>query len=93
VFRVRVLDARTGEMARDAMVTVRFADGVTLPLRFSGHPANGPATDEFWATSWTVPTDAVPGIVRYAIEAVAGDRTGRFEPFNVESSLLTIVAP
>src|SRR5262249_23283607 len=92
VFRARVLDPQTGEMARDATVTVRLDNGTTLPMRYTGHPANAPPTDEFWATSWTVPADASPGVVRYTVDAVEGARTGHFEPFNVESSLLTIVA-
>ena len=91
VFRVRVIDPQTGEMARDATVTVQLEDGTVLPLRFSGHPARPPQTDEFWATSWTVPEDMPPGVVRFAIEATDGPRSGRFQPFNVESSLLTIV--
>ena len=92
VFRVRVLNAQTAEMARDATVTVRLADGTVLPMRYSGHPANGPPTDEFWATSWTVPADTPPSVVRFTIEAVEGPLAGRFQPFNVESSLLTIVS-
>jgi len=91
VFRVRVLNMQTAEMARDATVTVRLADGTVLPMRFSGHPANAPPTDEFWATSWTVPTETPPGVVRFTIESMEGPLTGRFAPFNVESSLLTIV--
>ena len=91
VFRVRVLNAQTEEIARDATVTVRLADGTALPMRYSGHPANAPPTDEFWATSWTVPADTPPGVVRFTVEAVDGPLTGRFQPFNVESSLLTIV--
>jgi hypothetical protein len=91
VFRVRVIDPQTGEMARDAAVTVRLEDGTALPLRFSGHPARPPQTDEFWATSWTVPADQPPGVVRFTVEATDGPRSGWFQPFNVESSLLTIV--
>lgn len=92
VFRVRVLDSQTGEMARDAVVTVTLDNGTVLPLRFSAHPARPPQTDEFWATSWTVPDDTPEGVVRFSVEAVDGARTGRYEPFNVESSLLTIVS-
>ena len=92
VFRVRVIDAQTTEMARDAAVTVRLDNGTVLPMHFSAHPARPPQTDEFWATVWTVPEDTPPGIVRFTIDAVDGARTGSFQPFNVESSLLTIVA-
>jgi hypothetical protein len=92
VFRVRVIDAQTAEMARDAAVTVRLDNGTVLPMHFSAHPARPPQTDEFWATVWTVPEDTPAGIVRFTIDAVDGPRTGSFQPFNVESSLLTIVA-
>jgi hypothetical protein len=91
VFRVRAIDPETGEMARDATATVRLEDGTVLPMRFSGHPARPPQTDEFWATSWNVPADTPVGIVRFTIEAVDGPCSGRFEPFNLESSLLTIM--
>jgi hypothetical protein len=91
VFRVRVINAETNEMARDATVAVHLADGTVLPMRFSGHPASSSPTDEFWATSWTVPAETPPGVVRFTVEAVDGPLTGRFQPFNVESSLLTIV--
>jgi hypothetical protein len=91
VFRARVVDARTGEMAPNAEVVVRFADGTTLPMHLSGHPPRGTPTDEFWAVGWVVPDDAPMGVVRYSIEAVDGPRSVRFEPFNVETSLLTIV--
>jgi hypothetical protein len=91
VFRVRVLNTQTEETARDATVTVHLVDGTVLPMRYSGHPANAPPTDEFWATSWTVPPETPSGVVRFTIEAVDGPLMGRFLPFNVESSLLTVV--
>lgn len=92
VFRVRVVDAQTAEMARDATVTVRIDNGTVLPMRFSAHPARPPQTDEFWTAVWTVPADTPAGIVRFTVDAVDGPRTGSYQPFNVESSLLTIVA-
>jgi hypothetical protein len=91
VFRATAIDPSTGQVARDAALTVRFADGTTLPMEYGLHPGRGTPTDEFWATGWVVPDDASLGVVRYTIDAVLDARTGRFEPFNVESSLLTIV--
>ena len=95
VFRARVFDAQTGQISPTAAVTVRFADGSTVPL-FYGRPQPpphvdyGPVGEPFWANVWIVPEDAPPGIVRYTIEATAGDHVGRFIPLNVEASLLTI---
>jgi hypothetical protein len=96
VFRARVFDAQTGQVSPSAAVTVRFADGSTLPL-FYGRPQPpphldyGPVGEPFWANVWIVPEDAPLGIVRYTIEAAAGDQVVRFVPLNVEASLLTIV--
>jgi hypothetical protein len=91
VFRAKVFDAATGQVAPNATVTVRLADGTTLPLPYSGHPPGPNPTDNFWAGGWTVPADAPLGVVRYTIEATDGPRSGRFEPLNVELSMLTIV--
>jgi hypothetical protein len=96
VFRARVFDAQSGQVASTAAVTVRFADGTTLPLFYSlprppPHLDYGPAGDDIWVNVWEVPRDAPPGIVRYTIEAVDGIRMGHYVPPNVEASLLTIV--
>ena len=98
VFRARVFDAQSGQLAPNATVTVRFADGRTLPLLYSlprppPHLDYGPVGDDVWVNAWVVPSDAPLGIVRYTLEAVDGDRVGRYEPINVEASLLTIVPP
>ena len=91
VFRATAIDAATGQVARDAALTVRFADGTTLPMAYGPHPGRGTPTDEFWTVGWTVPDNAPVGIMRYTVEAALGTRSGRYEPFNVEGSLLTIV--
>jgi hypothetical protein len=91
VFRATAIDPLTGQVARDATLTVRFADGTTLPMAYGPHPGRGTPTDEFWTAGWVVPDDMSVGVVRYTIEAVLEARSGRFEPFNVESSLLTVV--
>jgi hypothetical protein len=96
VFRARVFDVQSGQVASTAAVTVRFADGTTPPLFYSlprppPHLDYGPAGNDIWANVWEVPRDAPLGIVRYTIEAVDGNRVGRYVPPNVEASLLTIV--
>ena len=93
VFRAKVVDAQSGQLVPTATATIRFADGATLPMRYAPHPPPyiGPATDEYWTAVWVVPADAPLGIIRYTIEATDGTRSGNFEPFNLEFSLLTIV--
>jgi hypothetical protein len=98
VFRARVFDAQTGQVAPNAAVLVRFADGSSLPLFYSlprppPHLNYGPVGEDVWVNVWVVPPDAPLGIVRYTIEAVDGGRMGRYLPMNVEASLLTIVPP
>ena len=89
VFRARVFDVQTGQVSTSAAVTVHFADGSTIPLFYgrpqpSPHLDYGPVGEPFWANVWIVPEDAPPGIIRYTIEAAAGDQVGRFMPLNVE---------
>jgi hypothetical protein len=96
VFRARVFDAQTGQVATTATVTVRFADGSTLPLFYSlprppPHLDYGAVGNDVWVNVWVVPPDAPLGIVRYTIEAVDESRGGRYLPLDVEASLLTIV--
>jgi hypothetical protein len=98
VFRARVVDGQTGQVATNAAVLVRFADGSTLPLFYSlprppPHLDYGPVGEDVWVNVWVVPPDAPVGIVRYTIEAVDGGRVGRYAPVNVEASLLTVVSP
>jgi hypothetical protein len=91
VWRAKVVDAQTGQVVPDATATVRLADGTSLPMAYRPHPPGPNPTDEYWTAAWTVPADAPLDIVRYTIEATAGSRTARFEPFNIETTLLTIV--
>jgi hypothetical protein len=94
VFRARVTDARTGEVVPEAEVVVRLDNGLTVPLRYGPHPPPhiGPSFEEYWTGVWAIRPDTPMGIVRFSIEATAGNRTGRFEPFNNLNSLLTIVS-
>ena len=93
VFRAKVYDAQTGQLATNAQVVVRLEDGTTLDMRYGAHPPPqvGPATDDYWVAVWAIRPDALMGIVRYSIDATDGGRTGHFEPFNNMTSLLTIV--
>lgn len=93
VFRIRVYDPVTGQQMDDkalSSVTVSLPDGQTFSAKYSGHPANTPV-DHFWAVSWTIPSNYPSGTISYTATAKATDgRTGTFDNFNVQPSLLTI---
>jgi hypothetical protein len=95
VFRAKVYDAQTGQLVPTAEVVVRLEDGTEIPMRYGPHPPPqvAPATDEYWTGVWAIRPDAPMGVVRFTIDAREGTRTGHFQPFNVMSSLLTIVPP
>ncbi len=94
VFRARVTDLR-GEVVPDADVVARLDNGMTIPLRYGPHPPPhiGPSFEDYWTGVWAIRPDTPMGVVRFTIEASAGNRTGRFEPFNNMNSLLTIGPP
>ncbi len=94
VFRVRVYDPVTGQAMDNkslSSVTITLPDGQSFKAKYSGHPAKNPA-DSFWAASWVIPANYKTGTLSYKATATANDgRTGTFDTFNVQPSLLTIV--
>jgi len=94
VFRVRVYDPVTGKPMDDkalSSVTVSLPDGQSFTARYGGHPNTNPL-DYFWATSWIIPDSYPTGTITYTATATAVDgRTGTFDNFNVQPSLLTVV--
>ncbi len=94
VFRVRVYDPVTGKPMDDKALTsvdIALPDGQTFKAKYGGHPANTPV-DYFWATSWVIPDTYPTGTLNYTATAKATDgRTGTFDNFNVQPSLLTVV--
>lgn len=93
VWRARVSDPSTGEELDDTVVEsvqVVLADGQTFDMRYGPHPQDEP-TDFFWTTSFDVPADYPTGTLDYEIVATDNEgRTGRFVPFQVAPSLLTV---
>lgn len=94
VWRVRVLDAKTGHPI-DAKglksLVIQLADGQTIPMKHGGHP-RGATDDRFWSTSWKVPENYPTGTFAYTV--VATDLSGevtRWQPFAIKMSQLTIV--
>ncbi len=94
VFRIRVYDPVTGKpMDNKALssVTVSLPDGQTFTGRYSGEPEESP-TDYFWTATWVIPDNYPTGTISYTATATAVDgRTGKFDNFNVQPSLLTVV--
>ncbi len=94
VFRIRVYDPVTGKPMDDkalSSVTVSLPDGQSFTAHYGGHPSTNPV-DYFWATSWTIPANYPTGTLTYTETATAVDgRTGTFDNFNVQPSLLTVV--
>jgi hypothetical protein len=95
VWRIRVLDPRTGKPMDDKAlqsVVVQLADGTALNARYGPHPHDNP-TDHFWAVSWDVPPTYPTGTLDYKITATAADgRQGTFVPFDVAPSKVTITS-
>lgn len=92
-FRMTAIDPATGQFAEGAELTIKITYGgktETLQMRYRGtgeSPRPG-----FWTAKWVVPDDAPVGVVRYTVEARDKEgRTGIWSPYNIESSMLTIV--
>lgn len=92
-FRITVIDPMTGKFVESAQAVIHLSYGgkkEDVPMRYRG-TGNNPRPG-FWTGKWVVPSDALVGIVKYTITAVDADgRTGTFEPFQIEPSMLTIV--
>lgn len=90
-FRMTAIYPLTGEFAETADLTVKLPTGENVAMRYRG-TGNNPRKG-FWTAKWVVPDNAPLGIMRYTVDGrdQAG-RTGTFAPFDVETSLLTIVA-
>jgi hypothetical protein len=90
-FRMTAVSPLSGEVAENADLTVKLASGEQVPMRFRGTGPN--AHPGMWTARWTVPDNAPLGITKYTVEAKDKDgRTGTYAPFNVDASMLTIVA-
>jgi hypothetical protein len=92
-FRITVIDPMTGKFVESAKPVVHLQYGgriEDIAMRYRG-TGNNPRPG-FWTAKWVVPDDAATGIVNFSITAVdAKGRTGTFEPFQIEPSMLTIV--
>ncbi len=95
VWRIKVIDPRTGKDMDDASLTsvvVTLSDGQTFTAKYGGHPSSAPV-ESFWTTSWNVPATYPTGAVDYKVVAKDKEgRTGEWSQFKVASAMLQIVA-
>lgn len=92
-FRMTAIDPLSGKFVETAELVVQITYAgktVDVPMRYRGTGAN--PRPGFWTGKWVVPEDAPVGVVKYKVTAKDDQgRTGEFQPFQIESSELTIV--
>lgn len=90
-FRMTAIMPLSGEIDETADLTVKLANGESVPMRWRGTGDN--PRKWLWTGKWVVPETAPVGVMKYTVEAKDKEgRTGTFAPFDVVSSMLTIVA-
>jgi hypothetical protein len=95
VWRIRVIDAKTGKPLDDKgvkSVVITLASGQSVTAHFGNHPPPKPV-DTFWSAAWVVPDDYPTGSFSYDITAT--DKHGhavKFQPFKTPPALPTIIA-
>lgn len=91
-FRMTALDA-DGNRDRKAEVVIHLqyaGKTIDIPMRDRQNEKQPERT--FWVAKWMVPEDAPTGVVRYSVTAKDSQgRTGEWKPFDVQTSMLTIV--
>jgi hypothetical protein len=92
-FRMTAINPATGmrDRATELVIHLTYA-GKTIDLPMRDRQTTQQPERDFWVAKWIVPNDAPTGIVRYTVTAKDPQgRTGEWKPFEVETSLLTIV--
>jgi hypothetical protein len=90
-FRMTAIYPLTGEYAETSTLTVKLADGMTIPMNWRGTGSN--PRKWLWTGKWVVPETAPLGIMKYTVDARDNQgKTGTFAPFDIANSQLTIVA-
>lgn len=102
VFRVRVIDAETGEeltrgqiQERQVSVTVQVADNDPLQAVFIPHPPEAPEQQEYWTALWLIPESYPAGSAPWSVQVQdAEGNEGHFTPIGQEVGLgvLQVVA-
>ena len=94
LFRIRVLDAKTGKSLDDKGVKslmVELSNGEKVTAHYHQHPPQDP-TDWFWVGGWPIPENHPTGSISYKVVATTLDgQTVAWRPFQVAYSQVTVV--
>ena len=94
LFRIRVLDAKTGKSLDDKGVKslmVELSNGEKVTAHYHQHPPQDP-TDWFWVGGWPISEDQPTGSISYKVMATTLDgQTVAWRPFQVAYSQVTVV--
>ena len=91
-WRIRVLrpDGTVADNTVLKSVVVELGNGQKIPTEFGPH--GNPATDYFWAESWTVPQNYPTGSLGYnVIATMQDDSVVTWEPFTRPATQLSII--
>jgi hypothetical protein len=95
IFRIRLLDPKTGKSLDDKGVknlVVELSNGEKLGVNYHQHPPKDP-TDWFWVAGWPIAEDQPTGSLSYKVVATTLDgQTVTWRPFQVANSQLTVIA-
>ena len=94
LFRIRVLDPKTGKALDDKGVKslmIELSNGEKLEMNYHQHPPQDP-TDWFWVGGWPIAEDQPTGSLSYKVVATTLDgQTVAWRPFQVAASQVTVV--
>ena len=90
VFRASAVDSGSNAQLEEATVTVVLGNGKELPMTLGPH---GQKETMLWTASYTVPDDEATGTLDYKYIAEFDGQKAEYTQFDVQPTLLTIVAP
>lgn len=89
VFRATAIDGVTTEQMEEAEVTLILGNGEELPMKLGPH---GQKETMLWTVSMIVPDDMPTGTLDYKYVAKIDGQEAEYTPFDVQPTLLTIIA-
>ena len=94
IFRVRLLDPKTGKSLDDKGVknlVIELSNGEKLGMNYHQHPPKD-STDWFWVGGWPIADNQPTGSLTYKVVATTLDgQTVVWRPFQVANSQVTVV--
>jgi len=92
IFRMNAVDPNTNKQAKNAKLQVHLSTGEVLDMKLQRHPPTDKSAPQFWTAAYEVTKDTPTGILDYYVTATDGDKKGKYQPFKVQQSMLTIVS-